>query len=509
MHELSHLDELEAEAIYIIREVAASCEKPVMLYSIGKDSSVMLHLALKAFYPEKPPFPFLHVNTTWKFKEMIEFRDKIAKEKGIDMIVYTNEEGVKQGINPFDHGSAYTDIMKTLPEKFRVVAVADPNENHRRNIQNKHSLPDNHVFHTWQELLAQPGLADLAVIATQDSMHYEPAMKALAAGYDVLLEKPLARTEEECIELREQARKYGRKFMVCHVLRYTPFYSRVKQLIDEGVLGDIVTIVHTEGLGNIHQSHSFVRGNWGNTAKSNFMLLAKSCHDIDLLQWLMKKKCTKIQSFGSLKYFRRENAPADAPERCIDGCPHAETCPYNAVKLYLDDKNNMWFRTTSTGKVDPTDADVEFTLRHTQYGKCVFKCDNDVVDHQVVNMEFDDKSTASFTMSCFNYNGRKSNIMGTKGEMFLDFEGDEIRIFHFEGRWWETIHTNGRVDGTLVGGHGGGDPGIVNALYDYMTGAKTADEVSEIGISCENTRLVFAAERSRLNGDVETITPLA
>ena len=238
------------------------------------------------------------------------------------------------------------------------------------------------------------------------------------------------------------------------------------------------------------------------------MLLAKSCHDIDLLQWLMKKKCTKIQSFGSLQYFRRENAPADAPERCIDGCPHAETCPYNAVRLYLDDKKNMWFRTTSTGKVDPTDADVEFTLRHTQYGKCVFKCDNDVVDHQVVNMEFADKSTASFTMSCFNYNGRKSNIMGTKGEMFLDFEGDEIRIFHFEGRWWETIHTNGRVDGTLVGGHGGGDPGIVNALYDYMTGAKTADEVSEIGISCENTRLVFAAERSRLNGDVETITPL-
>lgn len=113
MSELSHLDELEAEAIYIIREVAAECEKPVMLYSIGKDSSVMLHLAMKAFYPEKPPFPFLHVNTTWKFHEMIEFRDHIAKEKGIEMLEYINEEGVKQGINPFDHGSAYTDIMKT------------------------------------------------------------------------------------------------------------------------------------------------------------------------------------------------------------------------------------------------------------------------------------------------------------------------------------------------------------------------------------------------------------
>ena len=147
-----------------------------------------------------------------------------------------------------NRGEIYTDIMKTLPEKFRVVAVADPNENHRRNIQNKHNLPDDHVFEAWEQLLAQPRLADIAVIATQDSMHYEPAMKALANGYDVLLEKPLARTEEECVNLRNQARKYGRKVMVCHVLRYTPFYSRVKQLIDEGVLGDIVTITHTESV---------------------------------------------------------------------------------------------------------------------------------------------------------------------------------------------------------------------------------------------------------------------
>ena len=408
-----------------------------------------------------------------------------------------------------NRGEIYTDIMKGMPEKFQVVAVADPNENHRRNIQNKHSLPENRVFENWEQLLAQPKLADIAVITTQDRLHYAPAMKALADGYDVLLEKPLACTEEQCIDLLDQARRYQRKLMVCHVLRYTPFYSRVKELIDSDVLGDIVSIVHIEGLGNIHQSHSYVRGNWGNTERSNFMLLAKSCHDIDLIQWLMKKKCTKLQSFGDLRYFRRENAPEGAPERCIDGCPYADTCYYNAVKLYLDDKENTWFRTTSTGKVNPTDEDVEKALRNTQYGKCVFKCDNDVVDHQVVNMEFADKSTASFTMCCFNYNGRKSNIMGTKGEMFLDFEGDEIRIFHFEGRWWETIHTKGPVDGTLVGGHGGGDPGIVRALYDYMTGAKSADEVSEIGISCENTRLVFAAERSRLKGDVETITPQA
>ena len=408
-----------------------------------------------------------------------------------------------------NRGEIYTDIMRQYPEKFQVVAVADAIENHRRNIQKKHNLPQDRVFCTWEDLLALPKFADVAVIATQDAMHFAPAMKALELGYDVLLEKPMARTEEECIALRNQARRYGRKFMVCHVLRYTPFYSRVKQLIDEDVVGDIVTISHTEGLGNIHQSHSFVRGNWGNEERSNFMLLAKSCHDVDLLQWLMNRKCTRIQSFGGLYYFRKENKPEGAPERCIDGCPYADTCYYNAVKLYLDDKENMWFRTTSTGKVDPTDADVEYALRNTQYGKCVFQCDNDVVDHQVVNMEFEGGATASFTMSCFNYNGRKTNIMGTKGEMFLDFEGDEIRVFHFDTREWETIHTAGPVDGTVVGGHGGGDPGIVNALYDYITGVKTAEEVSEIGISCENHRLVFAAERSRRKGDVETIIPLA
>ena len=408
-----------------------------------------------------------------------------------------------------NRGEIYTDIMGSLPEKFQVVGVADALENHRRNIQKKHNLPEDRLYSTWEEILSIPKFADVAVIATQDKVHFAPAMKALELGYDLLVEKPMATTEEECIAMKEQAEKYGRKVMVCHVLRYTPFYSKVKELVDSDVIGDIMTITHTEGVGNIHQSHSYVRGNWGNTARSNCMLLAKSCHDLDLLQWLVNKQCTRIQSFGSLRYFRRENMPEGAPERCIDGCPYADTCYYNAVKLYLDDKENMWFRTVSTGKVDPTDADVERALRTTQYGKCIFQCDNDVVDHQVVNMEFENGATASFTMSAFNYNGRKSNIMGTKGEMFLDFEADEIKLFHFDTREFEVIHTaGGPVDGTVVGGHGGGDPGIVNALYDYLTGVKTADQVSEIGISCENHRLVFAAEKSRLNGDVEKIVPL-
>ena len=395
-------------------------------------------------------------------------------------------------------GQTYTDVMADLPEQFRVVGVAEPVQANRDYIQKKHDIPAENCVSSWEELLNRPCFADIAIIATQDKMHYAPAMKALELGYDLLLEKPVAPTAKECMDIWRQAEHYGRKVMVCHVLRYTSFYSKVKQLLEEGVIGDVMTIVHTEGVGNLHQSHSFVRGHWGNEEDSAPMLLAKSCHDVDLLQWLMDDRCENVQSFGSLRYFRAENAPAGAPQRCIDGCPHGETCYSNAVKLYLEDKKNLWFRGAATGLVAPTDEDVLRALQTTQYGQCVFKCNNDVVDHQVVNLEFAKGGTVSFTMSAFNKGGRKSNIMGTKGEMFLDFEADEIKIFCFDTRQFEIINTRPGA----VSGHGGGDDGIVSALYDYLTGVKTADQVSEIGISCRNHLLVFAAEQARQQGTV-------
>lgn len=395
-------------------------------------------------------------------------------------------------------GKIYTDVMATLPERFRVVGVAEPVQANREYIRQKHQVPQENCFTSWEDILSRPRFADVAIISTQDKMHYAPAMKALELGYDLLLEKPVAPTARECMEIWQQAERCGRKVMVGHVLRYTSFYSRVKQLLEEGVIGEVMNIVHTEGVGNLHQSHSFVRGHWGNEAESAPMLLAKSCHDLDLLQWLMDDRCESVQSFGSRRHFREENAPQGAPQRCIDGCPHAEHCYYNAVKLYLDDKKNMWFRTASTGLVDPTDADVLQALQTTQYGKCVYRCDNDVVDHQVVNLEFAKGGTVSFTMSAFNKGGRKSNIMGTQGEMFLDFEGDEIKIFRFDTRQFDIVHTRTGA----VSGHGGGDDGIINALYDYLTGKKTAQQVSEIGISCRNHLLVFAAEQARHDRNV-------
>ncbi len=399
-------------------------------------------------------------------------------------------------------GRAYTDIMKD--NGFEVVAVADPDKGRRDYIRDTHNIPEEMCFENWDRAFEQPKLADVAIIATQDHYHHEPAMKAIALGYNILLEKPVAPTPQECADIASAAKAKGVKVLVCHVLRYTPFFSKIKEYIMNDKLGDVISIHHLEPVGNRHQSHSFVRGNWGNEARSNNMLLAKSCHDMDIIQWLMDSKCTRVQSFGSLSYFTKENAPEGAPDYCIEGCPHGEECYYNAVKLYLEDKANNWFRRAATNKVDPADEDVEEALRTTQYGKCVFKCDNDVVDHQVVNMEFENGATAAFTMSAFNKGGgRELHVMGTKGELFGDADTDIIRYYDFATRETTEMHPyNDAVNNSLDGGHGGGDKGIVNTLRKYLTEGYDGAWLSEIAISVDNHMIAFAAEESRHMGTV-------
>ncbi len=395
-----------------------------------------------------------------------------------------------------NRGGTYTDIMHNMPEQYQVVAVVDPAESRRKHVQELHNIPDELCFENYDDLFRLGKIADLAIIATQDRFHYDPAMKAIALKYDVLLEKPIAPTAKECLEIEAAARENQVKVIVCTVLRYAPLFHKTKEIIDSGKLGEIVSVTHEECVGNVHQSHSYVRGNWGNTERSSGMLLAKSCHDLDLIAWLLGKKCTQIQSFGSLRYFVRANAPADAPERCIDGCPHGDTCPYNSVKLYLDDKKNYWFRSTSTKSQNPTDADVEATLRNTQYGKCVYKCDNDVVDHQTVNMLFEDGVTATFSMCAFNRGGRFLHVMGTKGELHASLkENDGIRLFDFETREETVIPVPGK-DG-VAGKHGGGDVGIVESLYRYLAENSQTEAIPTIEESCHNHMLVFAAEASR------------
>lgn len=398
-------------------------------------------------------------------------------------------------------GTTYTDIMARVPEKFQVIAVAEPIRSRRDHIRELHNIPDEYCFEDYKPLLALGKIADLAIICTMDRDHFEPAMMAIDLCYDLLLEKPIAPTAEECVRLTENARSKGVRVLICTVLRYTAIFNQLKNIIDSGKIGRVMSINHEECVGNVHQSHSFVRGNWGNVGRSSNMLLQKSCHDLDILQWLIGKRCKKIQSFGTLSYFTEANAPAGAPDRCIEGCPAAETCPYNAVKLYYDDKNNRWFRTASTKLHAPTDEDVLKALRETQYGKCVYKCDNDVVDHQTVNMLFEDDVTVTFSMNAFNKGGRFINIMGTKGQIRAAMDGDKpIRVFDFQSRQEQEIPYYG-VDG-ITGGHGGGDEGIVEALYQYLTGTYTGKSIPEIDESCYNHLLVFAAEESRATNTV-------
>jgi len=395
-------------------------------------------------------------------------------------------------------GTAYSKIAlsQSNKEKFKIVGVAEPIDIRREYLKNLCSIPDADCYKDWKEILAKPRMADVAIISTMDYMHFEPAMAAIEKGYNILLEKPAAPTPYECAEIAKAAHRKNVKVIVCHVLRYTPFFELIKSIIDNGKIGRVQSVVYSEAVGNVHQSHSYVRGRWHSVSETAPMLLTKSCHDIDMLQWLIGKKCSNIQSFGSLTYFNSDNAPKDAPERCIDGCPHGETCPYNAVRLYFDDKKNIWFRSSATDTVKPTDDEVEKALRTNNYGKCVFRCDNDVVDHQVVNMEFEDGATVSYSMNPFNKGGRYVNIFGTSGEISAHMSDTEINVYTFEDKKTEKIPVVAPGE-TIVSGHGGGDQGIILALYDYLNGNYTCEEIADITESVENHLLVFAAEKSR------------
>ncbi len=405
-----------------------------------------------------------------------------------------------------NRGINYSTIMHQNRDKFEVVAIAEPIDDRKNYLKNMWALPEDRCFSSYDELLSLGKIADIAVIATMDRDHFAPAMKAIELGYDLLLEKPIAPEKEECIRLTKAAEEKNVRVIICTVLRYSGIFKMLKKLIDEGQIGKITSINHEECVGNVHFSHSFTRGNWKNSEESSAMLLQKSCHDLDILCWLIGKKCKKIQSFGSLEYFTEKNVPENAPDYCVEGCPNGDKCPYNAVKLYLDDKENAWFRTTATKKVAPTDEDVLFAIKNTEYGRCVFRCSNNVVDRQTVNMLFEDSITATFTMNPFNLGGRNIHIMGTEGEIRAALDScTPITIYNFETKKTEQIDL--MTCDSIVSGHGGGDSGLINELYDYINNNYNGYSIPTINESLYGHLLVFAAEESRLSGriiDVES-----
>lgn len=400
-----------------------------------------------------------------------------------------------------NRGWSYGSIIKTMPEKFKIVAVADPLEDRRKTFQENFDLKEDALYKDWRDILNGPKMADIAIISTLDDMHYEPALKAIELGYHILLEKPVAQTAQQCVDIALAAKEKGVSVLVCHVLRYTPFYKKIKEILDEGMIGKIMSLVQIEAVGNIHQSHSYIRGNWHSEKETTPMLLAKSCHDLDIIQWLIGEPCKKVTSFGDLTFFTKANAPEGAPVRCAEGgCAIADNCPYNCIKLYYDDKENDWFRDAATKGIrkgtQTTDEEVMEALKTTDYGLCVFQANNDVVDHQVVNMEFQGGATASFSMNAFNYGGRFIRIFGTKGELTAYVSDEKIDVYTFEDEKHHYVEVP-EVDETINGGHGGGDAGIITDLYDYLNGTYGGCAVADIRTSVNNHLIGFAAEKAR------------
>ena len=398
-------------------------------------------------------------------------------------------------------GTTYTTEMLKMPEKYKLVGMADPMSEKRKKYMRDFGLTEERCFADWKDILAKPKMADIAIIATVDNMHYEPAMKAIELGYNLLLEKPVANTEKECVDIANAAKKKGVKVLVCHVLRYTPFYKKVKSIVKSGILGEVMSVEQSEAIGDVHFSHSYVRGNWHNTSTSAPMLLAKSCHDLDVIQWLVDKPCKKVSSFGDLTYFTEKNAPEGAPVSCVDGeCPYRENCIYNCRKIYMGDDFPVWrdlFRSIHATKADFTDEDVIENLRKTSYGKCVFHSDNDVLDHQVVNMQFEGGATATLTVNAFNRGGRYTRVYGTKGELYAFFSDKEINVRTFADRRKFTVPVEETTSESIAGGHGGGDAGISFDLYNFMEGNEIELGASEIGISVYNHLIGYAAEQAR------------
>ena len=397
-----------------------------------------------------------------------------------------------------NRGTTYASYAKAYPDQLQIVAVAEPRRERLDLLADELGIQQENRFSCWEDLLSKPKMADCCFVCTLDDDHTEPAIRAMELGYHLLLEKPMSNTEDECKQIAETANRTGRTLAVCHVLRYTPFYMTLKKLIDEGKIGEVTTINQIENVGYWHQAHSFVRGNWRTLRETSPMLLQKSCHDMDIILWLMGRNCKKVHSFGSLRHFTRENAPAGAPARCLDGCPHGEVCPYYAPKLYMDMNRTGWPIDVIT-----TDFSLEGrrkALEEGPYGRCVYHCDNDVVDRQVVNLEFEGGAVATFTMTGLSADfSRQLKIFGTQGQITADMGTKQIVLHRFGEEKVEIP-----VDmGSNASGHGGGDFGI---MRDFVTVLREGGESrTSANISLQSHLICFAAERSRNENVVVTL----
>lgn len=385
-------------------------------------------------------------------------------------------------------GNVYGNYAVSYPKNLDIVGVAEPIKIRNERYTKKHNIDEKNRFDTWERVFERPKFADAIIITTPDNLHYAPCMKALEMGYDILLEKPISPSEKECRDILKLAKKTNRIVAVCHVLRYAPYFIKLRETIQSGVLGKVVSIQHFEPIEHIHMSHSYVRGNWHNSKQTTPIILAKSCHDLDILRWMLGKPTKSIQAFGDLSWFKKENAPEGSTARCTDGCKVENSCPYSALQIYH--RKRSW--TYVFDLPENKDEHAEFLLNQlktTNYGRCVYRMENDQPDHYTTNILFEDNITASFSMEAFtSYSGRRTRVMGTLG----DVVGDMTAMTHTDFLTGKKTEWKQESDG-----HGGGDWRLVN---DWLTAISKKDATlltSTIDQSIESHIMGFMAEKSR------------
>lgn len=391
------------------------------------------------------------------------------------------------------------------PDRLRIVAIAEPIAERREALAAEHRIAADRVVADWRALLERPALAPVAIVATGDTEHVGPALAALARGYHVLLEKPIAPDAADCLRVVEAAERSGRILQIGHVLRYTAFYETVHAVVASGVLGEIVDLDMKEHVAHWHLTHSYVRGKFRNRRLAAPIVLAKTCHDLDLMAWLVGRPARRVASFGSLAHFRPEKAPAGAPERCTQGCPVQDRCVHDAVRFYLgpDEALARIWPWADLGP-DPSRDARRRALETGPYGVCAYRCDNDVPDHQVLALEFEGGITATFTVHGLATHERRTiRISGTLGELRGVFQEGVIDVTR-HGSLETEQH---RVEASLAG-HLGGDEGLLG----HFTGVVARDAIGEVRasgrVSLESHLIGFAAEQARLEGRVVEMATL-
>lgn len=391
---------------------------------------------------------------------------------------------------------AYASYALNFPTEFKIIGVAEPRVERREKCCQLHNISDENATSSWEALLSRPRMADCVLVCTQDQMHFQVVKAALEKGYHVLCEKPMSTDKQEIIQMGKLAKQYGRILSICHVLRYSPFFTQLKELLDKGTIGELISIQHIESVGFWHMAHSYVRGNWRNSDETSPMILAKCCHDIDILLWLVGSSCTKVSSFGGLLHFNSFNAPEGATDRCTDGCPSRDGCPYYAPRFYLEHPRAVTDNFVNVVTLESSRQEILEALKRGPYGRCVYKCDNNVVDHQVVNMEYANGVTASITMCAFTSKcERIINMMGSKGQIKGNMEENLIEVIDFV-----TGHTSTIKLQTSSTGHSGSDVAMMHNFVELVAKEDILDTKSSADKSVESHLIALAAEESRLQG---------